>query len=132
MIEEKLNQRICLKLECSLHSRFRFDNAGYHGAVLVNYTVIAGSVGNYVDASSITHMPNQTLCLLKIPEVPEAKLNLTGVKYEILEDDTRNRGFKVCKILSTAVWLAKLVTCQSIVREARVRFPVGSTLRVLK
>ena len=33
---------------------------------------------------------------------------------------------------NTAVWLAYLVSCQSIVGEARVRFPVGPTLRVLK
>ena len=69
--------------------------------MLVNYTVITGSAGAHVNASSSFRTPNQTLVLLKFPEVPEARLNLTGVKYEIQEDDTGNQGFRVCRLLLT-------------------------------
>lgn len=67
--------------------------------VLVNYTVIAGSAGGRVNASSSARTPEQTLVLLKNPDVPEVMLNLTGVKYEIQEDDTENQGFRVRKLL---------------------------------
>ena len=79
----------------SLYCRFIYDDSNDHGLVLVNYSVIAGSVGAIVDASSAAHSLDNILCLLKVPEVPIPTINFTDFEYEINEDNTNDKGFWV-------------------------------------
>ena len=83
---------------------------------------------SYVELPSfVTHELSRQLQVFKDMSVTSRALEMG---YPLLIEPLLE--YKHIGTHSTATWLAQLVRCQSAVREARIRFPAGPTLRVLK
>lgn len=92
--------------------RFVPTSPVWHGAVQFNYTVMAGTVGQKVDASSSKRNPDDVIVSVILPSVATPNLTEVGGRIQIYEDE-KGKFFKVIttsKRIRLLYWMNKTTT----------------------
>jgi hypothetical protein len=76
------------------------SDSTYHGVVLLNYTVMAGTAGQKVDASSSARAPDDVIAIVLIPYALPPVLTKHGLPCEVKEDSRSGIDFAVSNYLS--------------------------------